>query len=125
MNIIDFFEEQPENKQTELLFALHQFISTYPGVNAVIHFTTPFYTRKRWMIYLSKRKDGSVEVCFVQARWFIHQKEALDFKKRKQVAGITFHFADQINYNLLHELITEALRVDETYTNTSRQTKHR
>jgi alkyl hydroperoxide reductase subunit AhpC len=76
-------------------------------------FSTPFYTGNKWMIYLSKQKNEGLELCFVQAKHFVQHKEWLDFKKRKQVAGITFHYIGDINEEVVDLLITEALRVDK------------
>lgn len=65
------------------------------------------------MCYLSLQKKGGVEVCFVHAKWFNAHLEHLDFKKRKQVAGIFYKTVDDIEVVVLDELLTEALRVDD------------
>lgn len=105
----------PESEESELIWYLHNFISTYPNIKPVIHFNTPFYTSNRWLIYLSLQKKGGIEVCFVQARYFSNHLELLDFKKRKQVAGITFKSITEINLMVLDDLISEALRVDNGF----------
>lgn len=78
-------------------------------------FNTPFYTRRKWLIYLSRMKKGGYEVCFVHANRFTKHIELLDFKKRKQVAGITYQNVSDINEEVLDMLISEAVGVDNTF----------
>jgi hypothetical protein len=113
MHILDYLDELPITPQAEMLRYLHHFISSYPGIQSKVMFSTPFYTGNKWMIYLSKQKNEGLELCFVQAKHFVQHKEWLDFKKRKQVAGITFHYIGDINEEVVDLLITEALRVDK------------
>lgn len=113
MHILDYIEELPDTPQSELMKYLHHFLSSYQELNVKVMFTTPFYTRNKWMIYLSKQKDGSIEVCFVQAIQFKKYQELLDFKKRKQVGGITYSSIQDISEDVLDLLISEALVTDE------------
>jgi hypothetical protein len=115
MHILDYLKKLPETPQSELMKYLHGFISSYPNIQSKVMFTTPFYTRHRWMIYLSKQKDRSIEVCFVNARWFAKHLEWLDFKKRKQVAGITYHQVGDVDEEILDMLIQEALSTDDRH----------
>lgn len=112
MHILDYLEQRPESPETELMWYLHNFFTTYPGIQATIHFNTPFYTANRWLIYNSLQKKGGIEVCFVMANRFENALELLDFKKRKQVAGIYYQTVADIDELQLDRLVQEALRVD-------------
>lgn len=121
MHILDYIEGLPDNPQGALMKYLHHFLSSYPELNTKVMFSTPFYTRNRWMIYLNKLKDGSLEVCFVQANQFSKHKELLDFKKRKQVAGITYCNKEEVNADVLNQLIMEAFDTDDRLKRTSKR----
>ncbi len=123
MHILDYIEELPNNPQSELMKYLHHFLSSYSELNVKVIFTTPFYTRNKWVIYLSKQKDGSIEVCFVQAIQFKKHQELLDFKKRKQVGGITYWKPKDINEETLDILISEALATDDRLKSPSKKPK--
>lgn len=75
-------------------------------------FNTPFYTANKWMCYLSIQKKGGVELCFVHAKWFNAYLELLDFKKRKQVAGIFYSRVEDIDEVIIDQMVVEAIRVD-------------
>jgi hypothetical protein len=113
VHILDYIEDLPNDPQSELMKYLHHFLSSYPELNVKVMFSTPFYTRNKWMIYLNKLKDRSIEVCFVQAIRFKEHRELLDFKKRKQVGGIAYFTVEDINEEVLDLLIAEAINTDD------------
>lgn len=113
MHILDYLEKLPNTGDGKIFHRLHSLLSTYPGIVSKIHFNTPFYTKYRWLAYVSSQKGGGVELCFVQANQFQHHVELLDFKKRKQVAGILYWNVDDIDAEIIDLLMQEALMVDE------------
>lgn len=113
MHVLDYLEKLPETKEGKIFRYLHNLISTYPDMKSKIMFNSPFYIRNRWVCYLSAKKKGGVELCFVYANMFQQHFELLEFKKRKQVAGITYYKVEDINVEVLDMLILEALAVDE------------
>ena len=88
-------------------------------------FSTPFYTRNKWLIYLSKQKNGSIEICFVHAILFENHRELLDFKKRKQVGGITYTTIQEMNEDVLDLLVQEALKTDDRFKSPSKKKTHK
>jgi len=118
MHILDYIENLPNNSQSDTIKYLHQFIASYPDIKSKIMFTTPFYTRNKWLMYSNKLKNGTVELCFVNAKLFTNHLEYLDFKKRKQVAGITYKQVTDIDENVVDLLINEAIRVDNLFKST-------
>lgn len=123
MHILDYIENLPNDPQSELMKYLHHFLSSYPELNVKVMFSTPFYTRNKWMIYLNKLKDGKLEVCFVQAVQFKNHLELLDFKKRKQVGGITYSRVEDIDEEVLDLLVSEAISTDERIKSPLKKTK--
>ena len=113
MHILDYFESIPDTEEGKIMEFLHQIISTYPGIAPKVHFNTPFYTRNKWMVYVSRQKKGGVEICFVYANLFEQHRELLDFKKRKQVGGIMYNRVEEIDVEQIDLLMQQALRVDE------------
>jgi uncharacterized protein YdhG (YjbR/CyaY superfamily) len=113
MHILDYLEKIPATEEGKIFHYLHNILSTYPDIVPKVHFNTPFYTRNRWLAYLSTQKKGGVELCFVHANQFSKHLKKLDFKKRKQVGGITYLKVEEINVDMVDKLMQEALKVDE------------
>lgn len=115
MHILDYLETRPDSDETALMWYFHNLLTTYPELTPVIHFNTPFYTANRWLCYVSLQKKGGIELCFVHANKFENHLEYLDFKKRKQVAGITYKNTGEINEEIIDILMQEALTVDRGF----------
>lgn len=104
---------QLEGDQQEMMLQLHELLTSYPEVSGKIRYKIPFYYRKSWICYLNPLKDGGVELAFTRANELSNEQGLLDFKNRKQVAGIAFAKVGDINENILHEIFQEALLLDE------------
>lgn len=102
-----------EGEQQAIMLHLHELLTSYPEVRGKIRYNIPFYDRKSWICYLSPLKDGSVELAFTRANELSNEQGALDFKGRKQVAGITYATMKDIKEAVLHEILQEALLLDE------------
>jgi len=102
-----------EGEQQAIMLHLHELLTSYPEVRGKIRYNIPFYDRKSWICYLSPLKDGSVELAFTRANELSNEQGALDFKGRKQVAGITYATMKDIKEGVLHEILQEALLLDE------------
>lgn len=104
---------QLEGDQQEMMLHLHELLTSYPEVHGKIRYKIPFYYRKSWICYLNPLKDGGVELAFTRANELSNEQGLLDFKERKQVAGITFTKVGDIQDDVLHEIFQEALLLDE------------
>lgn len=117
MHILDYLEKIPETEEGKIVHYLHNLISSYPGIITKVHFNSPFYTKNRWVCYLGIKKTGGVELGFVMANQFskhlVPPWMTLDFKKRKQVAGITYYKVEDIDVEIIDLLMQEALLVDD------------
>ena len=102
-----------EGNQQAIMLHLHELLMTYPELSGKIRYKIPFYDRKSWVCYLNPVQEESVELVFLRANELSNEQGALDFKGRKQVAGITFTKVADIDAALLDEIIQEALLLDE------------
>jgi hypothetical protein len=125
MHALDYLDQLPNSPEGKIFRFLHHLLSTYPEINTRIHFNTPFYTRHRWMVYVSGLKKGGVEICFVQASLYSKHQELLDFKKRKQVGGITYFKVEEIDVKVIDLLMTEAIETDEKTKPKSKKKHHK
>lgn len=101
-----------EGDQQEIMLHLHELLASYPEVSGKIRYKIPFYFRKSWICYLNPTKDG-VELAFTRANELSNEQGLLDFKDRKQVAGISFTKVSDIKEDAIHEIFQEALLLDE------------
>lgn len=94
-----------------------------PGMTFKIRYNIPFYYRKTWICYLNPVKRNGVELAFIRANELSNDHGVLDFKERKQVAGITFYDKSEMNMELLRPVIQEAILLDDTVPYTYKKSK--
>jgi len=113
MNLVEsFILDQPEPQQSIMQY-LHELLLSHPEMNCKIRYKIPFYDRKSWICYLNPTKDEGVELAFTRANELSNEQGLLQFRGRKQVAGIIFHTLEEIPEETLLEVIQEALLLDE------------
>lgn len=100
--------------QRDIMLALHDVLTGFPGVRGKMRFNIPFYDRNRWLCYLNPLKNGGVELSFCQADRLSNEQGLLDFRGRTQVAGVTFRQVADIRPEVLLEVLQEAMMVDDT-----------
>lgn len=116
IDIYNFVDDLPTD-QKQIVVYLHQLLESYPGVTSKIRYRIPFYFKKSWLCYLNPIKKGDgVELAFTRANELANESGLLDFKDRKQVAGITLSSMEQLQSleQEIHFLLQEALLLDET-----------
>lgn len=112
MNVETYIHDLPED-QMLIASALHDLICTYPEVTSKIRYKIPFYFRKSWICYINPLKKGGVELCFLRADELSNESGVLDFKERKQVAGITILNAEDLPEEKIITVLQEAFVLDE------------
>lgn len=110
--VTDFIYDQEEPRQ-EILLYLHELISSYPELIGKIRYKIPFYYRKSWICYLNPTKDGGVELAFPRGNELSNEQGLLMANGRKQVRGMTFYKIKDIPEDAIHEILAEALLLDE------------
>ncbi len=110
--VLSFIYNQ-EGEQKLILEHLHNLITSFPEVTYKIRYRIPFYYRKSWICYLNPVKNDGVELAFVRANELSNENGLLDFKDRKQVAGIIFHNIKEIREEAILEILEEAFLLDE------------
>lgn len=100
--------------QAEIMQFLHELLLSYPEVSCKMRYKIPFYDRKSWVCYLNPIKNNGIELAFIHANELSNEQGLLDFKERKQVAGINLYSLDDIPISGIHEILQEAFLVDET-----------
>lgn len=123
MTDVDAYITAIEGPQKRLLRVLHDLILTQFDLQAKIRYRIPFYYNKSWICYLNPIKKDGVELCFIRANELSNENGALDFKDRKQVAGISYFALEDIDETVLKPIIQEALLLDETVKYASKRKK--
>lgn len=112
-----------ESPQKEIMTILDQMFHANDRMSSKIRFKVPFYYQKSWVCYLNPIKKGGVELCFIRANEMSNENQLLDFKDRKQVAGISYFSTEEIDQRALNQVIQEALILDETVKYSSKRKK--
>ncbi|MEO9805511.1 MAG: DUF1801 domain-containing protein [Reichenbachiella sp.] len=112
-----------ESPQKEIMTILDQMFHANDRMSSKIRFKVPFYYQKSWVCYLNPIKKGGVELCFIRANELSNENQLLDFKDRKQVAGISYFSIEEIDQRALNQVIQEALILDETVKYASKRKK--
>ncbi len=119
--IVDFIEGQSE-KQREIFHFIHDLMLSFEGVTAKIRYRIPFYYKNSWLCYANPVKKDKVELVFLRANEFHDPTGLLDFRGRKQVAGLIIDDLEQIPDSLT-EIINLALGHDEKVKYKSKRSK--
>ncbi|MEP2023393.1 MAG: DUF1801 domain-containing protein [Reichenbachiella sp.] len=114
MTDVDAYIATFDSSQRQLLRVLHGLVLNQFDLQAKIRYRIPFYYNKSWICYLNPLKKGGVELCFLRANELSNEIGWLDFKDRKQVAGITYNSVKDINETALNQILQEALILDES-----------
>lgn len=111
--VLSFIESQNQ-QQSAIMMTLHQLITAHPKMQYKISYKIPVYSLKKWVCYFNPLKKNGVEIVFMRATELSNESGVLDFKKRKWMAGITYHSIDEIDEPVLNEILQEAFLLDET-----------
>jgi len=112
-DVLDFIDDKQSN-QKEILEFLNEWLLSYPEIENKIRYKIPFYFRQSWICYLNPIKEDGIEVVFLRGNELSNDQNLLDFKNRKQVAGLSIYDVKAIPTELLGEVLEEALLLDET-----------
>jgi hypothetical protein len=111
--VLDFISAQPP-LQRRIMQVLHELVAPNPGVTGKIRYQLPFYYRHSWVCYLNPTKDGGVEFAFPRGNELLDAPGLLEARGRKQVRSVTFFQLRELPMEALHELVQEALLLDES-----------
>lgn len=111
--VLDFIYNT-QGPQQQILLHLHELISSYPNVAPKIKYKIPFYYANSWVCYLNPVKPNGVELAFTRGNELSNAQGLLDFKGRKQIAGMSFFAVKDISNEVVHEMLQEAFLLDET-----------
>ena len=110
---VEIYIDELEGEQKLIATVLHDLMMTYPEVTNKIRYKIPFYYRKSWICYINPIKNNGIEFCFLRADELSNESGNLDFKSRKQVAGISIYDHNDLPLDAITEVINEALLLDE------------
>ncbi len=114
MHSVEEYIQQHEGFIQDILKYLHHWLSETMLLSPTIRYKIPFYDYKRWVCYLNvlPGKIG-VELAFIRGNELSNINGVLQSKGRKQVMGIEFKSVQDISISTLHEIMQEALLLDE------------
>jgi hypothetical protein len=111
---VEDFIYQFEGEQREILLFFHRIFTEELFLSDKLRYKIPFYYRKSWVCYLNPIKDEGIELAFPRANELSNDQGILDFKGRKQVAGIDVFRTSEIPLEAIMEILNEAIILDDT-----------
>ena len=102
-----------EGEQREMLQFLVDLLMDQPGMRCRISYKVPFFSIRQGICYLIAKKDGSVEIGFPRGHELSNSQGILETADRKYIRGITLSSMEKIPLEPLHEVIQEAILLDE------------
>jgi len=120
---VEIFIEDAEDNQRQLLRALHQMITIYPEVVSKIRYKIPFYYRKSWICYLNPVKPDKVELAMLRGNELSGHGGILQANGRKQVSGIIYSQASDIDPQVVNSILQEAFLLDDKVKYASKRKK--
>ena len=113
MDQVENFILDLEGEQKDIMEHLHHLLGTFPGITSKIRYKIPFYYCRSWICYLNPVKGNQVELAFIRGIELSNEQGLLEFRGRKQVAGIVLRSASSIKIPAITEIIQEAIMLDE------------
>ena len=110
---VEIYIDELVGEQKLIASALHDLIMTFPEVTSKIRYRIPFYFRKSWICYINPIKKDGIEFCFLRANELSNETGILNFKRRKQVAGVEIYDHQKIPENQIVEVLNEAFLLDQ------------
>lgn len=123
MDDVSAFIQEKQGQQKLILQYFHQLMISNPRVIAKLRYKIPFYYRKSWICYLNPVKKGGIELVLLRANELSNEQGLLESRGRKQVKGIIFYKLSEIPEQAIHEIIQEALLLDESVPYASKRKK--
>lgn len=114
MSKVTSFIDEQEDDQREVMFFLHRYLTEELELTDKMRYDIPFYYGRSWICYLNPTKNGAVEFAFIRGNELSNEQGLLDSRGRKQVYGVEFEKMEDIPFELLEEVIQEAILLDET-----------
>ena len=103
-----------EGDDHKIMKFLHNLMMDQPGIQSKMTYKIPFYYRNSWICYINPVKKGGIEFVFTRGKELSNEQGILAGRGRKEVKGIHFNTAEDIPVEALHEVIQEAILLDET-----------
>ena len=114
VTVHDYLAGLKSPAQQELTEAAHHLIeSLIPRVQADIKWKIPFYTYLKPLCYLNPRKQGGLELCFMQGQMLSDAHGLLRADGRKMIKGIYIANLEELYREEVAETILEAAVVNE------------
>ncbi|MDX1326472.1 MAG: DUF1801 domain-containing protein [Arenibacter sp.] len=113
MRAVEEFIYQHEDDQRKIMLFLHKWLTLDLNLTDKMRYKIPFYYGKSWICYLNPTNKGTIEFAFVRGNELSNEQNLLESKGRKQVFSVEFEKLKDIPQQALHEILQEAILLDE------------
>jgi len=114
MSTVDHFIELLPDNQKEISNHLHQLLVNEYGLRPKIAYRIPFYYLNGRVCYLNPIKGGGIDFAFMRGIYLSNSDLILEQRDRKQICSVEIKKLTTPLLNGLHEIILEAILLDET-----------
>lgn len=103
-----------EGEQRQIIQHLHEMMVGQYSLKDKLRWKVPFYFQHSWITYINVQKNSAIEFAFVRANELSSAFDILNFKNRKQIAGIEIFKMNDFPKLDIEYIMDEALLLDET-----------
>jgi hypothetical protein len=107
------YKDRWNSKQQEIMEFLHNLFLNMPNMKFSFRYGGPFYDANTWVCYLAPKKNGKVELVFINAHKLTRTINLLEKRDRKQVAGMNIEDRTENTIENVLLVMEEALEIDK------------
>ncbi|MGB1247892.1 MAG: DUF1801 domain-containing protein [Chitinophagales bacterium] len=122
MSVTAFIDNLSDEQQKMVRFFDEWFVDDLK-LTSKIRYKIPFYYLNSWICYINPVKENKIELAFLRGNELSNHQKILDFRDRKQVAGIVYENVKEIDKKIINEVIQEAIWLDQTKKYASKRKK--
>jgi hypothetical protein len=112
MSDIYHFTARLSINQQSIMHAIDNEIIALPGMVMKERYKLPFYYGRSWICYLNPVKNDAVELAFTRGNELSNAHRILDFRDRKQIAGIVCTELAALPWPAIRDTLFEAIALD-------------
>lgn len=112
MDTVEKYLHRLPDNELELAVTLRDWLLRLDAnISERLRYGIPFFDYHGWMCYINPLKDGGIDFCFLDGMLIERHGHLLDARGRKTVKSLVLKSPDDLNFDVLHPLMQEAMQL--------------